>query len=61
MPDLRDAKHAIWDFSDNIVYIYRDAKHVIRDFRDNVVYIYLLIYVWTFVYLLISFTLFTFI
>ena len=59
MPDLRDAKHAIWDFSDNILYIYRDAKHVIRDFRDNIVYIYLLIYVWTFVYLLISFTLFT--
>ena len=24
MPDLRDAKQAIWDFSDNIVYIYRD-------------------------------------
>ena len=45
MPDLRDAKHAIWDFSDNIVYIYRDAKHLIRDFRDNIVYIYLLIYV----------------
>ena len=22
MPDLRDAKHAIRDFSDNIVYIY---------------------------------------
>ena len=41
MPDLRDAKHAFWDFSDNIAYIYRDAKHVIRDFRDNTVYIYL--------------------
>ena len=26
MPDLRDAKHAIWDFSDNNVYIYRDVK-----------------------------------
>ena len=22
MSDLRDAKHVIWDFSDNIVYIY---------------------------------------
>ena len=41
MPDLRDATQAIWDFSDNIAYIYRDAKHVIRDFRDNIVYIYL--------------------
>ena len=41
MPDLRDAKHAICDFSDNIVYICRDAKHLIRDFRDNIVYIYL--------------------
>ena len=41
MPDLRDAKHAIWDFSDNIVYICRDAKHVIRDFKDNIVYIYI--------------------
>jgi len=39
MHDLRDAKYTIWDFSDNIVYIYRDAKHVIRDFRDNIVYI----------------------
>ena len=36
MPDLRDAKQAIWDFSDN-----GDAKHVIRDFRDNIVYIYI--------------------
>ena len=41
MPDLRDAKHAICDFSDNIVYIYRDAKHVIGDFWDDIVYIYL--------------------
>ena len=41
MPDLRDAKHAIWDFSANIVYICRDAKHLIRDFRDNIVYIYI--------------------
>ena len=41
MPDLRDAKHAIWDLSDNNVYVYRDVKHVIRGFRDNIVYIYL--------------------
>ena len=41
MPHLRDANRAIWDFSDNIVYICRDAKHVIRDFRDNIVYIYI--------------------
>ena len=28
MPDLRDAKHAIWDFSDNIVYIYREMLNM---------------------------------
>ena len=59
IPDLRDAEYAIWDFSDNNVYIYRDVNMqfglIYTPCNSWLYCLYLFIfYTWIFVYLLIS-------